>query len=166
MGLFKQLVLVAVLCGLGVAAYQYGWPLLAPADEHQAAQGRRGGDRTVTVLVKAVELRAERTRIKAVGTARAYRSVTLYPATAGEVVAVHFAPDQRVQKGSVAAGASTAAARSWRSTLPACAFATRANCFPATNARPAAARMRSRPSPTPAAPSTRPKSRCVRPNWR
>ena len=101
MGLFKQLVLVAVLCGLGIAAYQYGWPLLAPADERKAAQGRRGGDRAVTVLVKTVELRAERTRIKAVGTARAYRSVTLYPAAAGEVVAVHFAPDQRVQKGSV-----------------------------------------------------------------
>ena len=31
----------------------------------------------------------------------AYRSVTLHPAAAGEVVAVHFAPDQKVRKGSV-----------------------------------------------------------------
>ena len=101
MGLIKQLVLVAVLCGLGVAAYQYGWPLVAPADGDRAAQGRRGGDRAVTVLVRTVELRAERTRIKAVGTARAYRSVTLHPAAAGEVAAMHFAPDQKVRKGSV-----------------------------------------------------------------
>ena len=110
MGLFKQLVLVAALGGLGVAAYQYVWPLVAPADGRQAAegrrggqaaQGRRGGDRAVTVLVKTVELRAERTRIKAVGTARAYRSVTLHPAAAGEVAAVHFAPDQKVRKGAV-----------------------------------------------------------------
>ena len=101
MGLIKQLVLVAALCGLGVAGYRYGWPLVAPADGDRAAQGRRGGDRAVTVLVKAVELRAERTRIKAVGTARAYRSVTLHPAAAGEVAGVHFAPDQKVHKGSV-----------------------------------------------------------------
>ena len=97
----KQLAVVAALCGLGLAAYQYGWPLVAPTDGQQPAQGRRGGNRAVTVFVKAAELRAERTRIKAIGTARAYRSVTLHPAAAGEVAAVHFAPDQEVRKGSV-----------------------------------------------------------------
>ena len=110
MGLIRQLVLVAALGGLGIAAYQYGWPLVAPADGDraaqgrgggQAAQGRRGADRAATVLVKAMELRAERTRLQAVGTARAYRSVTLHPAAAGEVAAVHFAPDRKVRKGTV-----------------------------------------------------------------
>ena len=110
MSLIRQLAIVAVLCGLGIAAYRYGWPLVAPADGRQAARGpsggqvaerRGGGDRAATVLVEAVELRAQRTRIKAVGTARAYRSVTLHPAAAGEVAAVHFAPDQKVRKGSV-----------------------------------------------------------------
>ena len=110
MSLVKQLLAVAVLCGLGVAAYQYGWPLVAPADGGRAAQGRPGGpaaggggggDRAATVLVEAVELRAERTRIKAVGTARANRSVTLHPAAAGEVATVRFAPDRKVGKGSV-----------------------------------------------------------------
>ena len=101
MSLIRQLVLVAVLGGLGVAAYQYGWPLVAPADGDRTAQGRRDGDRAVTVVVKSVELRVERTRIKAVGTARAYRSVTLHPAAAGEVAAVRFAPDQKVRKGTV-----------------------------------------------------------------
>ena len=46
-------------------------------------------------------MRAERTRIKAVGTAMANRSVTLHPAAAGEVAAIHFSPDQKVSKGSV-----------------------------------------------------------------
>ena len=110
MGLIRQLVLVAVLGGLGIAAYRFGWPLVAPADADRAAQsrgggqtapGRRGADRAATVLVKATELRAERTRLQAVGTARAYRSVTLHPAAAGEVAAVHFAPDRKVRKGTV-----------------------------------------------------------------
>ena len=77
MSLIKQLALVAILCGLGIAAYRYGWPLVAPADGGRAAWGpaggqaaerRGGGDRAATVLVKAVELRLQRTRIKAVGT--------------------------------------------------------------------------------------------------
>ena len=72
MSLIKQLVLVAALGGLGVAAYQYGWPLVAPAAGDRTAQGRRDGARAVTVVVNSVELQTERTRIKAVGTARAY----------------------------------------------------------------------------------------------
>ena len=110
MGLVKQLLAVAVLCGLGVAAYQYGWPLVAPADGDRAAQGRsggpaaegsRGGDRAANVLVGTVKLRPQRTRIEAVGTAQAYRSAILHPAAAGEVATVRFAPDQKVGKGSV-----------------------------------------------------------------
>ena len=101
MSLIRQLVIIAVLGGVGGAAYQYGWPLVAPADEDWTAQGRRDGVRAVTVVAKSVELRTERTRIKAVGTARAYRSVMLHPAAAGEVAAVHFAPDQKVRKGAV-----------------------------------------------------------------
>ena len=110
MSLIKQLALVAVLCGAGIAAYRYGWPLVAPGDGRPVASGsaggqeaerRRGANHAATVLVEAVELRAERTRIKAIGTARAYRSVTLHPAAAGEIAAVHFAPDQKVGKGSV-----------------------------------------------------------------
>ena len=109
MGLVRQLLVVAVLGVLGVAAYQYGWPLVAPADGSAAAAGRggqaagggRGGERPVTVLVREVELEAERTRIKAVGTAQASRSVALHPASAGEVAAVRFAPDRMVRKGSV-----------------------------------------------------------------
>ena len=110
MGLARQLLIVVLLCVLGVAAYRYGWPLIDPADGNPAAPGQRdasaagGGrsaDRPATVLVQAVDTRVERARVRAVGTARAHRSVTLYPAAGGEVAAVHFAPDQMVRKGSV-----------------------------------------------------------------
>ena len=46
-------------------------------------------------------LRTERIRIEAVGTARAHRSITLHPATAGEVAAVLFSPGEEVGKGRV-----------------------------------------------------------------
>ena len=110
MGLARQLLIVVLLCGLGVAAYRYGWPLIDPATGNAAAPGHRDGsaagggrsaDRPATVLVQAVDTRVERARVRAVGTARAHRSVTLYPAAGGEVAAVHFAPDQMVRKGSV-----------------------------------------------------------------
>ena len=110
MTLVRQLALIVVLVGLGIAAYWYVWPLVVPADGRPSAQGpvggqaaerRRGAGRAATVLVKAVELRSERTRIRAVGTARAYRSVALHPAAAGEVAAIHFAPGRMVRKGSV-----------------------------------------------------------------
>ena len=74
MSLIKQLALVAVLCGLGVAAYRYGWPLVAPADRVSGCTGSKrvdrprsavgGGNRAATVLVKAVELRPQRSRIR------------------------------------------------------------------------------------------------------
>ena len=101
MSLVRQLALVASLCGLGFAAYEYGWPLVAPTKEPPAERGRRGANPTAAVLVEKVVLRTERTRIEAVGTARAHRSVTLHPATAGEVAAVLFSPDQAVERGSV-----------------------------------------------------------------
>ena len=81
MSLFRQLALVAALCGLGFAAYEYGWPLVAPTKEPQAERGQRGANPTATVLVEKVVLGTERTRIEAVGTARAHRSITLHPAT-------------------------------------------------------------------------------------
>ncbi|HKK23825.1 MAG TPA: biotin/lipoyl-binding protein, partial [Pseudohaliea sp.] len=55
----------------------------------------------VPVVVEPVRLETLRTRIEAVGTARARRSVSLYPEAAGEVVAVNFKPGDRVSKGAV-----------------------------------------------------------------
>lgn len=53
------------------------------------------------VVVTPVEEIPQHMRIEAVGTSRAMQSITLYPASAGEVVAVHFEPGQAVKKGQL-----------------------------------------------------------------
>ncbi|HEU4619752.1 MAG TPA: efflux RND transporter periplasmic adaptor subunit [Gammaproteobacteria bacterium] len=56
---------------------------------------------TAPVVVHDVEFVPQRTRLEAVGTSRAERSATIYPAAAGEVVVVHFRPGQYVGQGAV-----------------------------------------------------------------
>lgn len=51
------------------------------------------------VITAAATWENERTRVEAVGTSRALRSVTLYPQVAGEVVAIHFSAGQKVDAG-------------------------------------------------------------------
>lgn len=69
--------------------------------------GERGVDedapRRAAVRVIAAPLAFERTvtRVEAVGTSRALRSIELHPAASGEVVAVNFEPGQRVAKGDL-----------------------------------------------------------------
>lgn len=53
------------------------------------------------VITEPVRLTRERTVVQAVGTGEAVRSATLYPATSGEVVAIHITPDARVAAGDV-----------------------------------------------------------------
>lgn len=55
----------------------------------------------VPVIAESVQYKARRTRIEAVGTARARLSVSLFPEVAGEVVEVNFQPGDRVQRGDV-----------------------------------------------------------------
>jgi RND family efflux transporter MFP subunit len=55
----------------------------------------------VPVVVETVQMRKRRTRVEAVGTARARRSVSLFPEAAGEVVAVNFQPGDRVEQGAI-----------------------------------------------------------------
>lgn len=70
------------------------------AEETSGRGGWRGGASSgVPVVAEAVRFEAERVRIEAVGTARAKRSVELYPEAAGEVVAVNFTPGERVAEG-------------------------------------------------------------------
>jgi multidrug efflux pump subunit AcrA (membrane-fusion protein) len=63
--------------------------------------GQMGEQGPLRVLVSAVSEIPQRTRVEAVGTSRAVQSVTLYPETSGEVLAVNFAPGERVDKGQV-----------------------------------------------------------------
>lgn len=74
--------------------------LLSACTEAPEEQVRRGSP-SFHVVVEPVILSTERTRVEAVGTSRALRSVTLHPATSGEVVAVNFEPGQYVEKADV-----------------------------------------------------------------
>lgn len=67
----------------------------APATDPQADTS------PLRVIVTAVDEIPQHMRIEAVGTSRAVQSITLYPASAGEVVAVHFEPGQAVRKGQL-----------------------------------------------------------------
>ncbi|EAQ96936.1 efflux RND transporter periplasmic adaptor subunit [Congregibacter litoralis] len=66
-----------------------------------APQRESRGRAAVPVVVETVQLKARQTRVEAVGTARAHRSVSLFPEAAGEVVAVNFQPGDRVAEGDV-----------------------------------------------------------------
>jgi len=89
----KLALTVVLLAGAGFVA----WSLLrvnAPAP----ATTRAPAAATTITLTEAIA-DVERTRIEAVGTAEARRSVTLFAPSAGEVVAVNFAAGDRVEAG-------------------------------------------------------------------
>ena len=71
--------------------------LTACTEQDQSA--RPDGFDDQPVLVEEVSYGHEQTFVEAVGTSRALQSVDLRPAVAGEVVAVNFAPNERVGKG-------------------------------------------------------------------
>ena len=73
--------------------------LLIGACSADTGDSDRSEPRTVRVLVEPLELDNTRTRVEAVGTSRAIRSIELHPAASGEVDAVRFEPRQRVQQG-------------------------------------------------------------------
>ncbi|MGQ9427067.1 efflux RND transporter periplasmic adaptor subunit [Gilvimarinus sp. F26214L] len=75
--------------------------LAACSDDGKTQQTNGGSQGPLRVIVAAVEETPQRTRVEAVGTSRAVQSVTLYPVTSGEVVAVNFEPGQAVSKGDV-----------------------------------------------------------------
>lgn len=68
--------------------------------EEPAQTTRRGGGET-PVMVEPVNITAERTRVDAVGTSRAIKSITIFPATSGEVTSVNFQPGQYVNEGDL-----------------------------------------------------------------
>jgi RND family efflux transporter MFP subunit len=66
------------------------------------AQGQsRGGDRASLVLVEPVTFEYEMTKVDAVGTAQAVRSVTLFPAVGDKVTAINFVSGQQVTEGQI-----------------------------------------------------------------
>ncbi len=99
MGLFKQLLIIAALGGLGYLGYFHGWPALGSTDNRHPAEETRRERQPTQVVVEPIEVHRERVQIEAIGTAEAARSATLYAASAGQVVAVNIEPDRRVTKG-------------------------------------------------------------------
>ncbi|WP_439107921.1 efflux RND transporter periplasmic adaptor subunit, partial [Congregibacter sp.] len=79
-----------------------GMQLIACGNSGDATDTRQSrGRAAVPVVVEKVQLKARQTRVEAVGTARAYRSVSLFPEVAGEVVQLNFQPGDRVSQGDV-----------------------------------------------------------------
>ena len=60
-----------------------------------------GQEAAVRVIAEPMRFEPARTRVEAVGTSRALRSVAVHPATSGEVVAVHFQTGQYVAAGDL-----------------------------------------------------------------
>lgn len=73
--------------------------VLAGCDETQTDPQAPSSKPPVPVIVETLQFEPERTRVEAVGTSRAIRSVDVYPATSGEVIAVDFEPGQFVAEG-------------------------------------------------------------------
>ncbi|GHD56064.1 hemolysin D [Thalassobaculum fulvum] len=99
MGLIRQLLIVGLIAGLGVLA----WETLEPLNgqEPPARSGTGDRERRAAVVAARVGFVPERVRVKAVGTARAHRSARLHPAAAGQVETINFAADRRVAQGDV-----------------------------------------------------------------
>lgn len=124
MSVWKQLVLVAVIGFIAIGAWFQLSPIAAPLLESAAVEragapggsgmrggrgirsgegrGMRGGERPATRVVTAEVVEAEAgSRLVAIGTARASRSVTLYAETAGIVSEVALAAGDAVSMGDV-----------------------------------------------------------------
>ena len=72
---------------------------LSACGETQTDSQARPAQPAVRVIVESLQFEPERTHVEAVGTSRAMRSVDVYPATSGEVIAVDFEPGQFVSEG-------------------------------------------------------------------
>ncbi|MEX0708459.1 MAG: efflux RND transporter periplasmic adaptor subunit [Woeseia sp.] len=77
----------------------YGMALVTAACGNDAPQQAPQVDSAVRVIVEPLQFQRAGTRLEAVGTSRALRSIVLQPETSGEVIAVNFQPGQRVSSG-------------------------------------------------------------------
>jgi RND family efflux transporter MFP subunit len=93
---FKQLAILIVLGGLAGAA----WHLGQPPEESASAGGPDRAEAAGAIVAPVGEGRVA-TRLEAVGTATALRSVDLHTEAAGQVAEVLFEADQAVEDGQV-----------------------------------------------------------------
>lgn len=69
--------------------------------ENSVGAGLSETSRTVPVIAEPVTMRAERSRIEAVGISRALRSAEIHAATSGEVEAIHFQGGEQVENNAL-----------------------------------------------------------------
>lgn len=81
----RQITLLVLYCGFALPALSQGF----------------GGDRPAQVITDKLEFEAEQTKVEAVGTAEAFRSIIIFPAAADKVTQVNFSPGQSVEKGQL-----------------------------------------------------------------
>jgi membrane fusion protein (multidrug efflux system) len=73
--------------------------VVAACSESPTLEQSQRVEPAVRVIVEPLQFEPARAEVEAVGTSRALRSVDVYPATSGEVVAVDFEPGQLVSAG-------------------------------------------------------------------
>lgn len=81
----RQITLLVLYCGFALPALSQGF----------------GGDRPAQVITDKLEFEAEQTKVEAVGTAEAFRSIIIFPAAADKVTQVNFSSGQSVEKGQL-----------------------------------------------------------------
>lgn len=74
---------------------------IAGCGESDSRTGGRDINAAVQVIVEPLRIDSTSTRLEAVGTSRAVRSIEIFPATSGEVIAVNFQPGQFVESGDI-----------------------------------------------------------------
>jgi membrane fusion protein (multidrug efflux system) len=99
MTLVRQVLIIGLICAAAAASWVYLVPAFGTVEA--VAIKRDGKKRPVGIVVRAVTKAHETIRIQVVGTARALRSATLHPATAGEITGIHFTADQLVKSGRI-----------------------------------------------------------------
>jgi len=102
MGLFRQLLIVMVLAGLGYGGYVLYLTYLAPPAEPTQAGPRRGNQPVSIEVATAKTVTLDR-KIEAVGTTRALQSVDIVPSAEGRITSLEITPGQEVKAGAVIA---------------------------------------------------------------
>jgi RND family efflux transporter MFP subunit len=90
---------IGVMAAALIGAVAVAWVLLNGGPDQRAGQSTARAP--TPVVAQPVAFTPQQTRIRAIGTARAVRSVTLYPASDGEVVVLDIDPGSKVQQGDV-----------------------------------------------------------------
>jgi membrane fusion protein (multidrug efflux system) len=105
LAMWKQLLLVLALAGVGAALWYWREPIVAltglgPSPDARQER-RRDADRRVPVIVAPVKVVQAVDRLQAIGNGLSSRSITVYPETAGLVSEIDFNAGKRVKAGDV-----------------------------------------------------------------